>query len=101
MTAPRAAYARAGVDVDAGERAVRLETSATDAEARYMRLRQAVDLQARITLGERDHPSSTPLPALKEGVRRLKDLQFQIQECDSALEPGARQADPDPPPRQP
>ncbi len=72
--------------LDAGERAVRLETSATDAEARYMRLRQAVDLQARITQGERDHPSSTPLPALKEGVRRLKDLQFQIQELESDLE---------------
>ncbi len=72
--------------LDAGERAVRLETSATDAEARYMRLRQAVDLQARITQGERDHPSSTPLPALKEGVRRLKDLQFQIQELESGLE---------------
>ena len=72
--------------LDAGERAVRLETSATDAEARYMRLRQAVDLQARITMGERDHPSSTPLPALKEGVRRLKELQFQIQELESDLE---------------
>ena len=72
--------------LDAGERAVRLETSATDAEARYMRLRQAVDLQARITQGERDHPSSTPLPALKEGVRRLKDLQYQIQELESGLE---------------
>ena len=72
--------------LDAGERAVRLETSATDAEARYMRLRQAVELQGRITQGERDHPSSTPLPALKEGVRRLKDLQFQIQEFESDLE---------------
>jgi DNA repair exonuclease SbcCD ATPase subunit len=72
--------------LDAGERAVRLETSATDAEARYMRLRAAVDLQARITQGERDHPSSTPLPQLKEGVRRLKDLQFQIQELESGLE---------------
>ena len=73
--------------LDAGERAVRLETSATDAEARYMRLRQAVDLQARITQGERDHPSSRPLPELKEGVRRLKDLQYQIQEL--RIGPGA------------
>ncbi len=72
--------------LDAGERAVRLETSATDAEARYMRLRQAVDLQARITQGERDHPSSRPLPELKEGVRRLKDLEYQIQELQSGLE---------------
>ncbi len=72
--------------LDAGERAVRLETSATDAEARYMRLRQAVELQARITQGERDHPSSTPLPELRDGVRRLKDLQFQIQELESGLE---------------
>ena len=72
--------------LDAGERAVRLETSATDAEARYMRLRRAVDLQGRITQGERDHPSTTPLPELKEGVRRLKDLQFQIQELESGLE---------------
>jgi DNA repair exonuclease SbcCD ATPase subunit len=72
--------------LDAGERAVRLETSATDAEARYMRLRKAVELQTRITQGERDHPSSTPLPQLKEGVRRLKDLQFQIQELESGLE---------------
>jgi len=72
--------------LDAGERAVRLETSATDAEARYMRLRQAVELQARITVGERDHPASTPLPDLRDGVRRLKDLQFQIQELESGLE---------------
>ena len=51
-----------------------------------MRLRQAVELQGRITQGERDHPSSRPLPELKEGVRRLKDLQFQIQELESGLE---------------
>ncbi len=72
--------------VDQGERAVRLETSATDAEARYFRLRQAVDLQARITAAERDHASAMPLPDLRDAARRVKELQFQIQELEVAME---------------
>ncbi|MBX3029557.1 MAG: AAA family ATPase [Chloroflexi bacterium] len=72
--------------VDQGERAVRLETSATDAEARYFRLRQAVDLQGRITAAERDHAMVLPLPELRDAAKRVQELQFQIQELEVTME---------------
>jgi DNA repair exonuclease SbcCD ATPase subunit len=72
--------------VEVGERAVRLETSATEAEARYMRLHQAAELQLRITAAERAQPLPIPLPELRERTRRVKELQFQIQELEVATE---------------
>ena len=51
-----------------------------------MRLRQAVELQARITAGERSHPVPLPLAELRDRTRRVKELQFQIQELEVVSE---------------
>lgn len=68
--------------VEVGERAMRLLTSATESEARYMRLRQAADLQARINAAERSQPLPMPLAELRARTHRIKELQFQIQELE-------------------
>ncbi|MFN8520606.1 MAG: AAA family ATPase [Chloroflexota bacterium] len=68
--------------VEVSERAMRLLTSATESEARYMRLRQAADLQERINAAERSHPLPMPLPELRARTQRIKELQFQIQELE-------------------
>jgi uncharacterized protein YhaN len=68
--------------VEVGERAMRLLSSATESEARYMRLRQAADLQVRINTAERSHPLPMPIAELRERTHRIKELQFQIQELE-------------------
>ena len=60
---------------------------------------QGRHLQAHERAGQR--PELRGAAARVEGRRCAVDLQLQIQEGNSALEPCARQADPDPPPRQP
>lgn len=68
--------------VEVAERAMRLLTSATESEARYMRLRQAADLQERINTAERSQPLPMPLAELRARTHRIKELQFQIQELE-------------------
>ncbi|MET0772804.1 MAG: AAA family ATPase [Candidatus Limnocylindrales bacterium] len=77
-----ARLARDQEQVEMGERAVRLISSANESEARYMRLRHAADLQARINTAERSHPLPMPLTELRERTHRIKELQFQIQELE-------------------
>lgn len=72
--------------VEVSERAMRLLTSATESEARYMRLRQAADLQERINAAERSQPLPMPLAELRARTHRVKELQFQIQELEVLAE---------------
>lgn len=81
-----ARLARDQEQVEVGERAVRLISSANEAEARYMRLRQAADLQARINTAERSQPLPMPIAELRERTQRIKELQFQIQELEVLAE---------------
>src|SRR5206468_3797506 len=55
-------------------------------ETRYDRYRQAADLRGQIDSAERNHPSSTPVAELRDGVQRINELQFQIEELNSHLE---------------
>lgn len=92
--------------LEMSERAMRLMTSATESEARYMRLRQAADLQERINAAERSNPLRMPLPELRERTNRIKELQFQIQELEVLAElradaPSAHPKVPRPPRWQP
>lgn len=92
--------------VEMSERAMRLMTSTTESEARYMRLRQAADLQERINKSERSDPLRMPLAELRERTHRIKELQFQIQELEvlselRAVAPSARPKSPRPPRWQP
>lgn len=91
--------------LETAERAMRLMTSATESEARYMRLRQAADLQERINAAERNSPMRMPLTELRERTHRIKELQFQIQELEVLAElrdaPPAQPRVPRPPRWQP
>jgi uncharacterized protein YhaN len=77
-----ARLARDQEQVEVAERAVRLLSSANESEARYMRLRHAADLQARINAAERTQPLPMPITELRERTHRIKELQFQIQELE-------------------
>ncbi len=77
-----ARLARDQEQVEVAERATRLLASATESEARYMRLRHAADLQERINGAERANPVRMAFPELRERTHRIKELQFQIQELE-------------------
>ena len=72
--------------VETSERAVGLATAQAEAQTRYDRYKQAADLRAQVDLAERNHPSTTPLAELRDGVQRINELQFQIEELNSHLE---------------
>jgi len=62
------------------ERAVALRARQDDAQLRYERYLRAADLRDQIAARERSHPSHTPLPVLRAGVDRLRNLEYEIIE---------------------
>jgi hypothetical protein len=66
--------------LDEAERAVELHARQGEAQLRYERYRHAADLRDQITAKEGSHPSQTPLPDLKTGVDRLRNLAYEIIE---------------------
>lgn len=72
--------------LDAAERIVKLAAGQEDARSRYERYRNGAELLDRVRAAEASHPSRSPLPELKTGVQRVKELQFSIEELNSNLE---------------
>ena len=78
--------ARDQLALETSERAVGLAAAQVEAQTRYDRYRQAADLRGRIQQADRNHPSTTPVAELRDGVQRINELQFAIEELNSHLE---------------
>jgi DNA repair exonuclease SbcCD ATPase subunit len=65
--------------------AERLQGERDAAKDRYERFRQAVDVSAEIDGLEGSHPSSNPLPVLRQSVERLRILDRRIAELTARL----------------
>ncbi len=86
--------ARAAAELDAAERAVAAQDRLGKADAEYRRYRRASELSGEIAAAETSHPSTTPLPVLRNGVERLRDLEYEISErrAELATQPEASPA---------
>jgi uncharacterized protein YhaN len=71
--------------LDASERAVALLTQKQDAEGRYERFKRAAELRRQIQEKEATHPSTAPLPALRNAVGRLRQFEQRISEIRAEL----------------
>jgi DNA repair exonuclease SbcCD ATPase subunit len=82
------------------EHAVELLAKETDAQARYGRFRRVAELRTTIARLERSNPSTVPLATLKDGVDRLRMMEFDISEIRAELasepDPSSYQAAPVP-----
>jgi uncharacterized protein YhaN len=67
------------------ERAVVLLAQKDEAQGRYERLRRAAELQQQIRELESAHPSSVPLPTLRDAVSRLRRVGQRISEIRAEL----------------
>jgi recombinational DNA repair ATPase RecF len=100
LEADRAAYAaaherRVALDaqgardqaaVEQAENAVRLHAGLADAQKRYERYRKAAELREQLETAERTRPSRLPLPELRAGMDKLKNLEFLLMELSSDVE---------------
>ena len=82
------------------EHAMELLTQERDAQERYDRYRRATDLRAEIDRLDTSHPSKVPLEKLKDGVDRLRQMEYDISEVRAELssepDPSTHQAAPVP-----
>jgi uncharacterized protein YhaN len=67
------------------EHALDLLAKETAAQARYDRYKRVADLRAEVGRLERNQPSEVPLAALKDGVERLRVMEFEISEIRAEL----------------
>src|SRR4051794_23642757 len=73
------------VELTQAEGALDLVRRAEDAERRYDRYRRAAEIREELSRLDSAHPSTVPLPQLKEAVERLRQLEFDLSEGRAEL----------------
>jgi recombinational DNA repair ATPase RecF len=71
--------------LEKARQAERLIAEREAAQQRYERYRQAVTVDAELSALADSHPSTSPLPVLRSGVERLRDLDGRARELRAAL----------------
>jgi DNA repair exonuclease SbcCD ATPase subunit len=71
--------------LEKARQAERLTAEREAARERYERFRQAVEVNEEKSRLAASHPSPTPLPALRAGVERLRQLDTRAKELNAAL----------------
>jgi DNA repair exonuclease SbcCD ATPase subunit len=71
--------------LEKARQAERLTSEREAAQQRYERYRQAVTVDEELSALADSHPSTSPLPVLRSGVERLRDLDARGRELRAAL----------------
>jgi DNA repair exonuclease SbcCD ATPase subunit len=71
--------------LEKARQAERLIAERTTAQERYDRFREAVDVNTELDSLAQTHPSSNPLPVIRQSVERLRSLDAKIRELTAAL----------------